>query len=360
MTDASLLDNKKIIKDLDKSNCLESITLLSKQCDFAWEEVKKMNFPSEYRNVSSIVFTGMGGSAYGARIIKSLFSDSIKIPVDIVNDYHLPGFAGSDTLVVAASYSGGTEETLSCAKEALERGCKTIGISSGGNLEEMLKKAGNPVFVFDTEYNPSNQPRLGQGYMQMGQLAMLNKLGFLNIKEEEIKEVISLLISGNNEFNADILYEKNIAKKNAYIFKDKIVNLIAAEFLEGAVHSIRNPLHETGKHFANYFLVPEMNHHLMEGLSFPSNNPEILHFVLINSFLYREKIQKRMKLTKEVIIKNNIGVTEVALSGKTRLEQVFELIQLGSFISFYLAMIHGVNPANIPWVDYFKNNLKKL
>jgi glucose/mannose-6-phosphate isomerase len=352
------LDDKNQVAKLDISHCYESITLLADQCEDVWIKASQFTIPRKYSDVASIIFTGMGGSSYGARIIKSLYIKNLPVPVEIINDYHLPKYADENTLVIAASYSGGTEETISCIKEALDKKCKLIGISSGGEMEKILSSRKLPVFVFDTKYNPSNQPRLGQGYMQMGQLAIFNSLKFINISNSQITSVTNLLKNNIQKLSLDNAVEKNPAKKLAEVFADKIVNLIGAEFLEGAVHAIRNPLHETGKHFANYFLVPELNHHLMEGLSHPLYNKEKLLFVLINSKLYSERIQKRMRLSYEVIEKNNIPVKEINLNSTSELEQVFELIQLGSFISFYLAMIHDVNPANIPWVDYFKSKLK--
>lgn len=357
-TALNILDDSRKIALLDESHCHESIVLLSKQCESAWEDVKHLKFPPEYSNSFSIIFCGMGGSAYGARIIKSLFPSELKIPVDIISDYHIPFYANENTLVIIASYSGGTEEALSCADEAINKKCRIIGISSGGKLSQKLKIVNKPFYQFKTEYNPSGQPRLGQGYMQMGQMGIMNSLGLVDIPDLTVEKVVGMLDKFARELSVNVDTSKNQAKIMAADYSKKIINLIAAEFLEGSVHAIRNPFHETGKHFANYFIVPELNHHLMEGLSYPNVNREILHFVLINSDFYSPRIKERMKLTKEVIMKNNITVSEINLKSGSKIEQVFELIQLGSFITFYLAMLHNVNPAKIPWVDYFKNNLK--
>lgn len=353
------LDDIAEIKKLDSSRCLASIAYLPQQCQAAWEEVKDVNFPEEYQKFSSIIFCGMGGSAYGGRIIKSLYPEKIGVPVDLVSDYHLPAYVDKNSLLIAASYSGNTEETLSAAQEALKVGAKIIGISSGGKLVSLLKNSGKPVYTFSTAFNPSQQPRLGQGYMQMGMLAILNKLGTISIDDGEIRQFIADLVDAQGLLRVEVPAEINPAKQQASLSAEKIVNIIGAEFLAGAVHAIRNPLHETGKHFANYFILPEANHHLMEGLAYPAYNKLKLIFWLIDSPLYSAELKKRLMLTKEVIEKNNILTSTVNLTFSSKLGQIFELIQFGSFVSFYLAMIHHVDPNEIPWVDYFKEKLTR-
>lgn len=354
----NILDDRKSINQLDTGHSYESIKNLPDQCQAAWDDVASLAFPSSYSTCSSIIFSGMGGSAYGGRIIKNLYFDKLNIPVDIISDYHLPKYANQNTLVIAASYSGNTEETISCINDALRIGCKIIGISSGGKLFDLLSQAHKPVYKFNPVYNPSLQPRMGQGYMQIGQIAILNKLGYLKLSDQEFTDVIKEL--NNNLTRLDIAtpQKNNIAKHLAETFQYKIVNIIGAEFLEGAIHSIRNPFHETGKHFANNFILPELNHHLMEGLSYPSTNKKNLLFFLIGSNLYSERIKKRMNLTEKVIKKNQIKVVKLEMSSISKIGQVFELIQIGSFITFYLAMLHHLDPVKIPWVDYFKDKLK--
>lgn len=351
------LDDIVEIKKLDSRNCLSSIAFLPQQCQAAWGEVKELILPAEYKDFSSILFCGMGGSAYGGRIIKSLYGNEIKVPIDLITDYHLPAYADKNSLIIAASYSGGTEETLSCTQEAIGRDAKIIGITSGGKLKEILTKAGKPVYVFSTAFNPSGQPRLGQGYMQLGQIAILNKLGAIQLSDEELNQIIVALGVSQKLLLPELPEEENPAKQTAQFIKDKIVTLIGAEFLAGAIHAVRNPFHETAKHFADYFILPEANHHLLEGLAYPLHNKNNLLFLFILSSLYSEAIKKRVSLTKEVVVQNHILTYELNLSAKTKLGQVFELIQFSSFITFYLSMIHHVDPSEIPWVDYFKEKL---
>lgn len=276
----------------------------------------------------------------------------------MVHDYHIPLYANENTLVIAASYSGNTEETISCVEEAVARNLKIIGISSGGDLAAILKRCARPAYTFVPTHNPSMQPRIGQGYMQIGQMAILARLGLIPLTEAEVTAMIKKLRVLQKNLEAEVLTRENSAKQLAVTLKDKIVNIIGAEFLEGAIHAMRNPFHETGKHFANYFIVPEVNHHLMEGLAFPEVNKRDLLFLFIYSSLFSDPIKRRMELTGDVVRKNDIETHTLTLTSFTEFESAFELIQLGSFVTFYLGILHNQDPVKVPWVDYFKEKLK--
>jgi glucose/mannose-6-phosphate isomerase len=353
------LDDIPGVRTLDRGFSLDSVALLPDQCQAAWKESSSVHIPLTYNAATQIVFCGMGGSAYGGRIIKSLFRDTLSVPVDIVSDYHLPASVDARSLVIVASYSGSTEETVSCMEEAIAKKFKVLGIASGGTIRMRLTELGQPCFTFSTTYNPSRQPRMGQGYMQIGQIALLRMMKYLPLKEQDITSLIGMLRENGKKLHIDVPTDTNPAKRLAVLTEKRQAMLIGGGFLEGAIHAIRNPFHETAKHAASYAILPELNHHLMEGLAFPPSQKESL-YVFITSSLYPDNIRKRMDLTREVVQKNGIPTVDVPLVSSTRLEQAFELIQFGSFVSYYLGILHGVDPAAIPWVDYFKNQLHTL
>lgn len=353
------LDNIQDFQAVGKGKTLESITSFPDQIRSAWEQVQQLSLPVTYKDITSILFSGMGGSAYAGRIIKSLYADKINIPVDIVTDYHLPAYVNERTLIILASYSGNTEEILSCCEEALKRNSYIIGITKGGLLAHRLKEANKPVFCFPDKYNPSLQPRMGQGYMITGQLAILSKLNLIKISRSEIIDLVLLLRKQQEMINPKIDTKKNDAKKIALAVKEKIIVLTAAEFLAGTLHAVQNSFHETGKHLAFYTILPETNHHLLEGLSFPEIIKKNLIFLFVNSDLYSKPIKTRLKLTREVVSQNGIETITHELQSPDKFSQVFELVQFGSFLTFYLAMLHDTDPIKIPYVTYFKNKLKE-
>ena len=170
-----MLDNISQIKKLDTQNMLGSLQSLGKQAEQVWQQAKGLKIPIDYKKVNRVVVCGMGGSAIGADVVRSVFASELKIPVQIVNDYSPPAFVDNKTLVIASSYSGNTEEVGNALKLAKVRKAKLIIISAGGNLQTFAKKNKIPAFIFTTENNPCNSPRMGLGYSIIGQLALFSK-----------------------------------------------------------------------------------------------------------------------------------------------------------------------------------------
>ncbi|MFA5413226.1 MAG: SIS domain-containing protein [Patescibacteria group bacterium] len=334
------------IKKLDKSNLFGSIKLLGKQCAEAWRDIKEIKIPTSYRSVENIVISGMGGSALGGHLIQSLFADKLKTPIEIVRGYTLPAYVGPKTLLILSSYSGNTEETLAAAHEGKNRKAKILGLATGGKLANFLRANNYPAYIFKPTSNPSNQPRMGLGYSIIGQLGLLAKCSLLKISDQEIKTVVSVLD-----------HKPRQVEKISSALKNKIPIIVASEFLSGNGHIMANQINENAKNFATYFELPELNHHLMEGLKNPAANKQNLKFILINSGLYLPRNQKRYKILKTVLTKNKINFIEYRPVEKNKLLQTFEILSLGSYLSFYLAMIYNIDPSPVPWVDFFKKQL---
>lgn len=353
------LDDLDAIKKLDRENVLGSIEQVGLQCQQAWDDVGKINFPDAYKHPANIVFAGMGGSSLGAYVIKSLFFDSLNVPFEIINGYHLPPYVSKNTLVIICSYSGTTEEAVSCAKEAIAKDALTTGIAVGKTLGDLLTKASVPAYIFQPTYNPSNQPRLGTGYTAYSQFAILAKLGFITVTETDTKNVVAVAQEGIKKYGLDKPVANNPAKQQAHQWFEKIPIIVSAEFLTQVGRVIRNQFHECAKSFAAYHDIPELNHHLMEALTYPEQNKSILSFFLLTSSLYSPVIQKRFAVTKDVIVKQGMHVDEFQPTSPTRISQVFECIQFGAYVNYYMSMLYGINPSKIPWVDYFKTELAK-
>ena len=135
--------------------------------------------------------------------------------------------------------------------------------------------------------------------------------------------------------------------------------IVASEFLNGNGHIFANQINETAKQFVARFSIPELNHHLMEGLAFPVALKKILYFVFLESPLYSKRIKQRFEITKKVLAKNKIKFVANKINAKTVAGATIEALVFGSYASFYLALLNKVNPAQVPWVDYFKKELDK-
>ena len=256
------LNNLEEIQKLDPKNVFGSTGMLSPQCEQIWNEGKSLSFPANYKFIENIVIAGMGGSAYGGHVVLSLFRNQLKIPFIIHSDYGLPQFVNENSLVVLESYSGSTEESLSAGEEAKKRGAKITGLTSGGKLAEFLKFNNYPSLIFDPKHNPSGQPRLASGYMVLGTIALLNQMRLLNVSDQEVSNTVENL----NKQQKNIM-EK--AKTLAQEIQGYIPVIFAAEHLVGNAHILRNQFNETSKSFSAFEDIPELNHHLLEGLKNP-------------------------------------------------------------------------------------------
>lgn len=341
------LNDTEKIKKLDPVDTIGITEKLLEQCEAAWDEVNKLSIP-KLEGIQTVVFCGMGASIYGALVLKSLLGTEIQFPTEVISDYFLPDYVGKNTLVVLTSYSGTTEEVLSCAEEAKAKEAKMIILTKGGPLAEFAKDNNVPAYIFDGKLNSGNVPRLGAGYTILGLIGLLNKANVIDIEEEEITQS---LIRMKEKF-ADI---KQQALTDHEIFVNKIPIIFSAEHLSGNAQIVRNQFNETSKAFSSYFLIPDLNHHLMEGLRFPENAP--LHFFVIDSANYSEKIRKRVELTIEVVRKYNYPVHEFTTSGQSLYDDFLEVLVYGSFLTLYLGLAYNQNPAINPDVDWFKSQL---
>ena len=352
-----MLDSVDEIKKLDKGNMLGSILRLADQFRQAWKQVKELPINESCSLAKNVVISGMGGSALGSRIIDSLLSDRVRTPIEIVNDYRLPNYVNNETLVVISSYSGNTEETISAFEDAQRKNARIFGITTGGRLSDLLKENKIDSYVFKPINNPSQQPRMGLGYSISATLAVLSYCNFIHLDDDEMEVAIKTLEEFVKEFSLEIPADRNLAKSLSVKLKDAIVVLIASEHLIGAAHAFKNQLNENAKVFSTLFDLPELNHHLMEGLRNPVSIKKLLHFVFLESDLYLNKVTKRYPITKEVIEENDVPVSVYKLRSEKKLDQILEVLALGSYVSFYLAMLYHIDPSPIPWVDYFKKRL---
>lgn len=354
-----MLDNIARIKKFDAGHVAETIEALPLQMKQVLEEARLIKVPTSYKKITHVVVQGMGGSNLAVHIIKSVFADQLKVPITITSDYEVPACVDKNTLYVLSSYSGTTEEVLSVYPEVKKRGAKLMGIVSKGKgkLEKILIKDKIPCYIFNPMFNPANSPRLGLGYSIFGMLVLLAKAGLFKIEESEFENIIKNLELFGNELKAIEKISNNTAKKFALKLQHKIPVLVSSQFLSGNLFTLRNQICENSKNFATYLILPDLNHFAMEGLANPTDNKNNLIFLFFESDFYHPRIQKRFSLTKEVVKKNKIEVLDYKLRGETKLEQAFELLQLGSWISFYLGILNQVNPVENKWVDWFKKKL---
>jgi len=336
-----------------------SIVALAKQFQQAWQETKNCNLPAAAAKAQVIVVQGMGGSALGADVIQFLCTQTLKRPLVIVRDYTLPAWVDANTLYIASSYSGNTEEVLAGLKQAQKKKAMVVAIAAGGQLGKLVAAGQVPGYIFKPTNNPSGQPRAGVGYAIGALAGLLRQAKLLSLSDREVAGLTAIIRRAVAAYGPSVPRSKNQAKRLAERLEDSLPCIVAADFLTGNAHVLSNQFHETAKHLSMYFPLPELNHHLLEGLAHPKKSKRQTQVLFFQSALYHPRNQQRIEITKDVVENNGLSFYEYQLNGKTKLEQSMEMLAFGSYVTFYLAILHGLDPGPNPWVDYLKEQLAK-
>lgn len=335
-----------------------SVAALPEQCSHGWVIGLATNLPAVYKKTRNVIVAGMGGSHLATRLLQAVYAEEFKKSIEVVNAYLLPAYADKQTLVIASSYSGNTEESLMIAQQAHKRGCKVLVIATGGKLVDWARRYKLPVFQFDPLYNPSKQPRLALGYSLFVQLAILKQLG-LKVSEKELKQVVKHLHALAEDWSADASTFVNRAKQIAKAMQGQVPMWLGAQHLSGNIHIASNQTNETAKSFSTYYALPELNHHLMEGLKHPGKIYKKLRAIAFVSDRYLPRNQKRFAITRQVIERQLMEWLEYRPSAQTTFGEACEVLMFTGFVTFYLSLLYQENPQIVPWVDYFKRELDR-
>lgn len=353
MTD---LENREAMRAIDSDNLLARILGFSDQLREALTLGSAFKPDSlNLKNISTIVFTGLGGSSIGAEFVRSWLAYSCETPIFVNRHYRLPHFVNQKTLVIASSYSGNTEETFSAAEEALKKKAQMIVITSGGKLEEMAKREGLPCLKIPKGY----PPRTALGFSVVSTLCVLHSLGLTPPIATEVKETCELLERlSNRHYGLDIPEKENSAKQLARSLYGRFPVIYASsDYLEAVALRWRGELEENAKTLASHFLLPEMTHNEIVGWREPKNL--LAQFLVL--FLHdpgdHPRVKLRFDFSEKVIKQSGAQVISLASEGKSPLARMFSLAYLADFTSFYLAMLYGVNPTPVNVIEELKREM---
>lgn len=339
---------------------LDTIRAYPAQLIQSWKDVSSIYIPDDYKEIDKVIVCGMGGSNLGARMVDALMVNRIRIPIEIFPQYNIPNYTDAKTLVISYSFSGNTEETLSSYNQAQTREAKIFAVTSDGQLAEYASSHSTPHYKIDPIHNPSGQPRFAIGYALGSILSLFSKLEIAHIDEGEFMDAAEKMYTVVGEYDEAVDLSQNLAKSFAKHLVNKAAIIVASEHLTGTAHTIKNQINESAKTFSALFELPELNHHLMEGLTYPKSLKKEFHFIFFQSNLYSDRVQIRYPLTEEVVEKNGYSYSVFIPNSEKKIEQVFETLIFGSFVVYYLSKNYHIDPTTIPWVDYFKDKLSKL
>ncbi|MCG3259078.1 MAG: bifunctional phosphoglucose/phosphomannose isomerase [Candidatus Heimdallarchaeota archaeon] len=358
------LDEQNRIIEIDKSNQLQILEKWSSLFKEARENSLKTVIPEKicwkdksikYGEPSNIVVCGMGGSAIAGDYLSCLLKNELKIPILVNRDYYLPAFSNSSTLIICVSYSGNTEETLSCFKDALTKGTMIITISSGGLLEKLSKKSNVPHI----KIREGIPPRTGLPLIYTSLLTILEKFKLIEDMSNDFEETEKILAELSIEYSPEKKTERNFAKKIAYGLYNKLPLFVGHTIYSPVSYRAKSELNENSKVMAINEEVPEQNHNGIVAWDNPNIVLNNVAVILIRDKKEPNPIKVRMEQLKKIIEQKTEKVLELYPKGESKLAKQISLTYLIDITSIYLAVLYEVDPSITPSIDNLKGVLKK-
>jgi glucose/mannose-6-phosphate isomerase len=297
----------------------------------------------------------MGGSAIGGSLLRNFVSRLTKPIIFVTRDYDLPSFVDHKTLVIASSYSGNTEETLSAFYQSLKLKCKKLAMTSGGKLKALAEDSRVPVFLIDH----ASQPRAALGYSFIPLIAFLQKLGFLKDKAAEVEAMTQGLERLVEELHETVPTNSNRAKQIAAKLQGKIAVIYGAGILSAVARRWKTQINENSKAWAFHETFPELNHNAVVGYQFPSEMASKMYVVLLRCPSLHPRTLIRYQVTSELLKQKDISHEIIDSQSKGELSQMMSLIYLGDWVSYYLAILNEIDPTPVKAIDYLKKRLSE-
>jgi glucose/mannose-6-phosphate isomerase len=355
--DTSVLDDAARRAALDAQNMIALTHEFPEQCRKGLNIAMQFNPPTPRLPIQNVVVTGLGGSAVGGDLLRVLVEDNGEVPLVVNRDYQMPAFVNDRTFVIAASYSGNTEETLSAFEDAQDRGALLACVTSGGELAQRAAHYGTPV-----AFIPRGQPpRSAMGYLFIPMLMAAHKVGVIRRDPTgDLQNAIALLEKAREQWNADVPFEKNPAKQLAAKLYGKLPIVYGSQAYSTVVaFRWKTQLNENTKIHAYSNGYPEMNHNEILGWVLAKQQVPNLAVVLLRDQMERPKIVARLETTRRLFARA-ADVHEVFAEGQSLLARMLHAIYLGDWVSCYLALLYGVNPTDISYINLLKAVLEKI
>ena len=353
----SILDDVDQIRAMDPGNMYNSIFDFAEQMSDALKIGKMWKVdPDDFYGIKNIVVVGMGGSAIGAEILRSFLASKLMVPFDICRNYVLPEYVDDESLVIASSYSGNTEETLAAIEDAIERKAMLATITTGGMLADVAKLNESPMAKLPTGF----QPRAALGYSIVPMLIFFEKIGLVKDMIKEVEHTITALQEYREKYIEDNDTNTNPAKLLAEKLRGKIPIIYSGPTVTDAVAlRWKGQFCENSKRLAYTNQFAELNHNELVAWS---DNVDVhrdhLVVVLLRDMNDHPQIRARMNIVKDIILQHEVEVIDIHSRGEGLLERILSLIQLGDFTSYYLAILNKVDPTPVAVIEALKQALR--
>jgi glucose/mannose-6-phosphate isomerase len=349
------LDDTATYKRGDPSDMLRHIHDVPVLCRRAWSQSLDLDLPQSYTLINEVAILGMGGSAIGGDLLSSLVIDECKAQISVHRGYNPPAFIDEKTLVIASSYSGTTEETLSAFKQTFATGARKMVMTSGGELGKIAAEHNLPAFIFDYK----SPPRAAMPLSFMALLGICCKLGLISDKGADVEEACYVLNKMAVSLNETTPEKDNPAKQMARRLHGNMVVAYGGEHLSEVAARWKIQVNENAKGWAVSGAFPELNHNSATGYTVPKEISEKSRVVMLRSASLHPRVLLRYDITGKILDQAGVKHEIADAEGKSKLAQMMSLILLGDYVSYYLALLYGIDPYPIKAVEYLKSELNK-
>lgn len=346
-----MLDDLTVIAQRDPEGALGVVVNQYKQDIF---QVDIQNRTGDRPQIDNIIVAGMGGSALAAILLKTWLKSELKTPMEVVRTYNLPAYVGTNTLVIASSYSGNTEETVSCMNEAVDMGAQVVVIASGGKLMGYAK-SNNMTFV---QLPADFQPRMAVIDNLRALVALLAESGIIgHNKLDEIAGTADWLKNETANWASDVPTDKNYAKQLALMAVGKTPIFYGGALTAPVAYKWKISFNENAKNVAFWNELPEFDHNeLTSWSSHPVEKPFAVFNIISN--LEHPRILRRFEIGDRLLSGSRPKAILINLAGQSAIQQLLWGSILADFASIYTAILNNVDPIPVPLVEKLKKELE--
>jgi len=321
--------------------------------DQAVERARAVEIPFPADAVREVAVCGMGGSAIPGDLLAAAYRERLRRPLAVVRDYGLPGWVGEHTLVIPISYSGTTEETLTCTMDAVDRASLVVAISTGGKLGTFYGEQGVPVL----EPPRAPMPRAGLVGMLASLAVLLERMGVLAHLDSDLAEARETLAATIRAYGPDTPEAENPAKRIATMLEGSVPIVWGAELTAPVAYRWKCQLNENAEVPAFWSVLPEADHNEICGFAGMGRLGRDAHVVMLRDPRNHRQVERRFDLTRELVAPEVRDVTGIEAEGQSPLARMLDLVMLGDYASIYLAFLRDVDPGPVGMIDRLKERL---
>jgi glucose/mannose-6-phosphate isomerase len=344
--EGTMLDDLKMIHERDSQDALG---IAGKE----WSQlVHNFEFTPAFQGgaVKKVVFSGMGGSALAALFVPTW--PTCTVPFEVIRGYDIPPYVDADTLFIASSYSGNTEETIESLHKAAEKGAQIAVLTGGGKLADIAREKGYPLAVLPQV----SQPRFAVFYSLRALATLLQTAGVAGRNIDELESVSQKLAEAVKTWLPEVPTAENPAKQLAQESIGKSVVIYGGAKLAPAAYKWKISFNENAKQVAWWNQFPELSHNEFIGWSrFPEQKPYAC--IDLRSNLEHPRIQKRFEISEKLLSGMRPAPYVVQAQGESDVEQLLWTVMFGDFVTLYTALLNGLNPAPVDLVEKLKAEL---